>query len=122
MTKIEELTPRSRGLDMTVKVVEKLDEREVTVRSSGRQHRVAEFLIGDETGTVILSLWDDAIDAVEMDKVYNLKNVYVSTFRNSMRVNTGKYGSMEASEGTVEANTENNVSEKFVEAPPRRNF
>ena len=122
MTKVEELTPRSRGLDMTVKVVEKLDEREVTVRSSGRQHRVAEFLIGDETGTVILSLWDDAIDTVEMDKVYDLKNVYVSTFRNSMRVNTGKYGSMEASEGAVEANTENNVSEKFVEAPPRRNF
>ncbi|MBR9681179.1 MAG: single-stranded DNA-binding protein [Candidatus Altiarchaeota archaeon] len=122
MTKIEELTPRSRGLDMTVRVVEKLDEREVTVRSSGRQHRVAEFLIGDETGTIILSLWDDAIDQVELDKTYALKNVYVNTFRNSMRVNTGKYGSMESSEETVEANTENNVSEKFVEAPPRRNF
>lgn len=105
---------------MTVQVVEKLDEREVTVRSSGRQHRVAEFLIGDETGSVILTLWDEAIDKLEMGKVYLLKNGYVSTFRNSMRVNTGKYGSIEPTDATMEANTENNVSEKFVEDAPRR--
>ena len=122
MTKIEELTPRSKGLDMAVKVVEKMDEREVTARSTGRQHRVAEFLVGDETGAIVLSLWDDNIDKIEAGKTYLLKNAYVNTFRNSMRISTGKYGSIEDSETEVEANVENNVSEKFVEEPPRRRF
>jgi len=122
MTKIEELTPRSKGLDMAIKVVEKMDEREVTARSTGRQHRVAEFLVGDETGVIILSLWDDNIDKIEAGKTYLLKNAYVNTFRNSMRISTGKYGSIEDSEAEVEVNAENNVSEKFVEEPPRRRF
>ncbi len=107
---------------MTVKVVEKMDEREVTARATGRQHRVAEFLVGDETGVIILSLWDDNIDKIEVGKTYLLKNAYVNTFRNSMRISTGKYGSIEDSEAEVEANTENNVSEKFVEDAPRRRF
>ena len=64
MAKVSELTPRSRGVDLLVKVVEKLDEREVTARASGRQHRIAEFLVGDDTGSIIMTLWDKDIEKV----------------------------------------------------------
>lgn len=117
---VSELTPRSRGVDLTLQVVEKKEERDVTVRSTGKNHRVAEFLVGDDSGVILLSLWDDNIDAIEIGKTYELKNGYVSIFRNSMRLNTGKYGSIEASEQSVEANTENNLSDKFVEDRRRR--
>ena len=120
MTNIAELTPRSRGVDLTVKVVEKLDEREVTARASGRQHRVAEFLVGDESGSIIMTLWDKDIDKVEVGKTYEIKNAFVNTFRNSMRLSTGRYGSIEESEKEVEANTDNNLSDKFVERPFRK--
>jgi len=120
MAEVAELTPRSRGVDLTVKVVEKLDEREVTARASGRQHRVAEFLVGDKTGSIIMTLWDKDIDKVKVGKTYELKNAFVSTFKNSMRLNTGRYGSIEESDREVEANTSNNLSDKFVEQKPRR--
>ncbi len=116
---IAELTPRSRGVELKVKIVEKRDEREVTAKATGRQHRVAEFLVADPSGSVLLTLWDDSIDSVEPGKSYLLKNGYVSTFRNSMRLNTGRYGSLEPIDEDVEANTENNVSEKFVDSPGR---
>jgi len=115
MGTVAELTPHSRGVEFKVKVVEKRDEREVTARATGRQHRVAEFLVGDETGSVILTLWDDDIEKAEIGACYIIKNGYVTTFRNSMRLNTGRYGSIEPIDEKIEANTENNVSEKFVE-------
>ena len=116
---VADLNPSSRGVELTVKVVEKMDEREVTARATGRRHRVAEFLVGDSTGTVILTLWDDKIDSLEVGKTYVIKNGYISTFKNSMRLNTGRYGTIEEASEEVEANTENNVSEKFVESPRR---
>lgn len=115
MTKISDLTPQSRGVDLKVKIVEKQDEREVTAKATGRQHRVAEFLIGDETGSIVMTIWDDGIDKLELGNSYELKNGYVTTFRNSMRMNTGRYGSLEPIDEKIEANTEENVSEKFVE-------
>ncbi|MBR9689966.1 MAG: single-stranded DNA-binding protein [Candidatus Altiarchaeota archaeon] len=115
MGTVEELSPRARGVELTVNIVEKGEEREVTAKATGKQHRVAEFLVGDATGSILLSLWDDAIDSIEVGATYIVKNGYVSTFRNSMRLNTGRYGTIELTEEKVEANTENNVSDKFVE-------
>jgi len=120
MTKISELGPRSRGIDLKVKLVEKRDERQVTARATGQQHRVAEFLVADDSGSVLLSLWDDSIDSVEIGASYEIKNAYVNVFKNSMKLNTGKYGTMEKIEEEVEANTELNISEKFVDNPGRR--
>ena len=37
MTKVSDLTPQSRGVDLKVKIVEKQDEREVTAKATGRQ-------------------------------------------------------------------------------------
>ena len=117
---IADLAPGTRGVELKVKVVEKKDEREVTVKATGQQHRVGEFIVGDESGTIILSLWDEAIDKMEVNGIYEVKNAYVSTFRNSMRLNTGRYGTIEPSEGEFEVNAENNVSDKFVEDSRRR--
>ena len=115
MGTIAELTPHSRGVELTVKIVEKRDEREVTARATGKQHRVTEFLVGDATGSIILTLWDDDIEKVEAGSCYLIKNGYITTFRNSMRLNTGRYGTLEPVEETIEVDTENNVSDKFVE-------
>ena len=119
MGTVAELTPHSRGVELKVKIVEKSDEREVTARATGRQHRVAEFLVGDPTGTLILTLWDDDIEKAEIGACFLIKNGYITTFRNSMRLNTGRYGTIEPIEEKIEVNAENNVSEKFVENQKR---
>jgi len=91
--KVEKLTPDSRAVNVRVKVVKKGEPCETISRRDGSLHRVADVLVGDETGSLYLSLWDDNIDKVGDGDVIEIKNSYVSLFRGSMRLNIGRYGS-----------------------------
>ncbi|MFX1369904.1 MAG: hypothetical protein ACFFAY_15020, partial [Promethearchaeota archaeon] len=57
--KIADLTPRMNGIDISFKVLEKSDIREVTSRRDGSINRVASAVVGDETGIVTLPLWNE---------------------------------------------------------------
>jgi replication factor A1 len=48
---VEELTPQSRRVNTTVKIVSINPVREVTSRRDGSSHRVAEALVADETAS-----------------------------------------------------------------------
>ncbi len=120
-TKVENLNPNSRRVDVTLKVVSKNPVREVTSKNDGSTHRVTEALAGDETGAILLTLWDDDIEKVEEEKVFEVNNGYVTLFRGSMRLNTGKYGQLESSEATIDTvKIDNNLSEKQFEDDRRR--
>jgi len=123
-SKIEKLSPESRQVNVTVKVVSKSPAREVTSRSDGSVHRVADALVGDETGCILMTLWDEDIDKINEADMLSIRNGHVSLFRGSMRLNTGKYGSFKHSEKTVtEVNTENNLSSRrFEEERPSSSF
>lgn len=120
--KIESLGVNSRGINAVVKVVEKKDEKDIVSRMDGATHKVAEFLVGDPTGSIIMSLWDDAIGQVEIGKSYQIENARVIVFNNSMRLSPGRLGRISPAAEDVEANVQNNVSEKHVERPFRRSF
>ena len=116
--KIGSLSSYSRGVNVKVRVVEKSEPRTVFSRRDGSEHRVAEALVGDDTGCILLTLWDTAIDEVSVDDVIDIKNGYVNTFRGSMRLNVGRYGTREKIEEEIpEVNTENNLSERTVSRP-----
>lgn len=118
--KVGNLNPGSRSLNMTVKVVSKNPVREVVSRRDGSSHRVTEALVGDETGSILLTLWDDTIESVTEDDVVDVNNGYVRLFRGSMRLNIGRFGSLEASEEDIESvNTENNMSDRQYEQERR---
>ena len=118
--KVENLNPQSRQLNLTVKVVSKGEARETISRSDGSTHRVVDALVGDETGSIYLTLWDDNIDKVKEGDVIDVKNGYVSLFKGSMRLNIGRFGSFEASKGTIaEVNDKNNLSDKRFEQERR---
>jgi len=118
--KIEKLTPSSRGVNVIVKVVSKGESRNVMGR--GGPHRVADALVGDETGCVYLTLWDDNIDQIKEEETISITNGYVNLFRGNMRLNIGRYGSFEVLDESPieEVNTENNLSQKRYEQ--RRRF
>ena len=118
--KVGNLNPGSRSLNLTVKVVSKNPIREVVSRRDGSSHRVTEALVGDETGSILLTLWDDTIESVTEDDVVVVNNGYIRLFRGSMRLNIGRFGSLEASEEDIETvNTENNMSDKQYEQERR---
>jgi len=112
LIKVEELTPTSRGVNVIVKVVSKGEVRNVTGR--GGPHRVTDALVGDETGCVYLTLWDDNIDQINEEDTISITNGYVNLFRGNMRLNIGRYGSFEILEESpiTQVNTENNLSLK----------
>ncbi len=87
--RIVDLTPDSTAVNIAFEVVRKMTEKTVKDRRSGL-HRVAEYLIGDETGQVVLSVWDDDIEAIEVGKAYLLKGGQGKTFRSSIRLVRGR--------------------------------
>ena len=120
LVKVEKLGPNSREINVVVKVVSKGEVRNVTGRDYS-VHRVADALVGDETGCVVLTLWDDNIDKVNEEATLRVTNGYVNLFRGNMRLNIGRYGSFQILEEApiTEVNTENNLSEKRYEQERR---
>ncbi len=122
LVKVETLTPNSRGVNIIVKVVSKGEVRSVTGRDYSVR-RVADALVGDETGCIYMTLWDDKIDAINEEATLSITNGYINLFRGNMRINIGKYGSYELVEDSpiTEVNTENNLSDKRYEQERRFN-
>ena len=119
--KVGELTPASKAVNVTAKVVSKSEIRDVPMGRDGSAHRVCDALIGDETGSVYLTLWDDNIEKVNDGDTVRVENGYVTLFKGNMRLNIGKYGKLEAAKEAFagEVNTENNVSSKTYEQERR---
>lgn len=119
--KVGELTPQSRAVNVTAKVVSKSEIREIPMGRDGSAHKVCDALVGDETGVVYLTLWDDNIEKVNDGDTIRVENGYVTLFKGNMRLNIGKYGKLEPAATPLEGevNTENNVSSKTYEQERR---
>ena len=95
--KVDELTPRTGRVNMPVKVIS-LDEP----RSKDNGTMVCEGLVGDETGTVIMSFWNDEIEVAQNDVVLDLKDARANLVRGHMRLSLGKKGSMKESDTSLD--------------------
>ena len=113
--KVSDLTPRHKHVNLRVKVVEIESPRTIVSRRDGSTHRVADAVVGDETGIIKMTLWDDMIDMVAVGDIIMLRNAYVTVFRGGMRLNVGKYGSLEVVGGEdIEVLEENDMSKPYL--------
>ncbi len=111
ITKVKDLTPRSNKVNLLVKAVSIGEPKEIPNRFGGEAKKVAEAKVGDETGTILLSLWQDQIGSVNAGDVLSIENGYVSLVRGHMHLNVGKYGKMSKSDKEIpNVNTEVDVS------------
>jgi replication factor A1 len=119
--KVGDLTPQSKAVNVTAKVVSKTEIREIPMGRDGSPHKVSDALVGDETGVVYVTLWDDNIEKVNENDTIRVENGYVTLFKGNIRLNIGKYGKLEQATQplTAEVNTENNVSSKTYEQERR---
>jgi replication factor A1 len=118
--KVRELGPRSRKVKTVVKIVKKISEKDVISKIDGLKHKIAEFLVGDNSGCIIMSLWDDLIDKIDEGSVYEIENCYIHIFNKSMRLNLGRMTSMRPIEKEISVDMDNNLSNKSVEIPGAR--
>jgi replication factor A1 len=120
MASVSELKPFQKRVTLTVKVVRKSEPREVVSRLDDSKHAVSEALVGDETGSVLLTLWDSDIEKMQVGKCYDIVNGYTSLFKNTLRLNIGRYGEIkEPSREIGEVKEDNNLSERDLSLKPK---
>ncbi len=120
ITKIKDLKPEDKRVNVLAKVLHKSEPKEITTRYGETKH-VTEAVLGDETGTVTMSLWDEQADQVEEGDTIYVDNGYISLVRGHMRLNVGKYGSIKRSDEEItEVNEELDMSAQEHERTYRR--
>ena len=113
--KIAELTPQNILVDLNVSIIAKSESRKIK-RATGEMLKVSTLIVGDETGMLTLSLWDEKAELVnqfrEGDTIH-LRNVSVRNRLGELQLNLGRSGEIEK----VPAN-QNTVSATKVSALP----
>ena len=92
--KINELRDGMKRINLTAKVTEKSETREVTSRFKDQTFKVATATIADETGTIKLTLWNEQINQVNVHDTVKIQNGYITSFRGEIQLNSGRYGTL----------------------------
>ncbi len=114
--KISELRAGASNVTIQAKVVKKEDPREV-VTKYGKRLSVANITLEDETGTIPMSLWGNDIEIVGLGDTIEVTNGYVSEFRGTPQLSTGKFGKISVVEkGSGEASYDSGSEKADSEA------
>ncbi|CAI9761766.1 unnamed protein product [Fraxinus pennsylvanica] len=93
-TKVNQLRPLDSGLNLTVKVV---NAKMIAPRGRA-QGRLAECLVGDDTGIIIFTARNDQVDLVKDGNTLVLSNAKIDMFKGSMKLAVDRFGRVEVSE------------------------
>lgn len=108
---IGNLNPKVWGITLEFKVLEKGEVRNVNFKD-GTEHKVSEDLVGDETGTILLNLWDDSIKKIELGKTYELTEARMTVFNSIMKITMSRKSELNEIKKEITPLLENNMSEK----------
>ncbi len=121
LTKVRDLTPNSKQVNVLAKVLNVGEPKEV-MGKFGDPRKVCEAVVGDDTATIILSLWNEQIGTIAKDEIILVDNGYVSLVRGHMRLNVGRYGNLSKSTDAIaEVNQSLDMSQQEFESE-RRSF
>ncbi len=83
-----------KRVEVEATVVEKGNPRQVQSRFKEETYNVADAVVQDESGTIKLTLWNEQIDQVNVNDKIKIENGYVTSFKNEIQLNVGKYGKL----------------------------
>ena len=89
------LDENSKGITIRVRVVYKENIRTVKTKNDGKEHQIVDLKVGDRTGMIILTLWDDKVEQVNEGDLIDIENGYVNRFKGRLTLNIGKFGKIE---------------------------
>lgn len=111
--KISELKPKQGSVELTAEVIEVGEAR--TFNKFGKEGKVADAVIKDDSGQMRLSLWNEQADKVKTGDRITIKNGYVSEWHGEMQLTTGRMGTLEVvqkAENVEEAKTSEKKGEE----------
>ncbi len=122
--KIKNIVSGMRSVELIGRVVSISERRDF--EKEGRKGSVVNIVLGDETGTVRLSLWDDEINilntlGVEENDILKVSNAYVKVDgRGNHELRLGRFGKIEKIEGgDVELPEKEGIEKSFETVKPR---
>ena len=95
--KITELKAGQGKVDIVVKVTAKNEPR--VMEKYGKQLKVCNATVTDDSGEIVLSLWNDDVDKVNVGDNIKISNGYVSEFNGKKQLTSGKFGKLEVVSG-----------------------
>ncbi|MBX4196231.1 DNA-binding protein [Candidatus Pacearchaeota archaeon] len=102
--KISELKSGQGKVDIEVTVKSKGDVR--SFNKYGKDLRVCNLVVHDDTGEIKFSLWNNDIDKVNAGDKIKVSNGYVSEFNGEKQLTTGKFGSLEVVSGSSHSHSD----------------
>jgi ssDNA-binding replication factor A large subunit len=78
-------------VNIKVKVLN-ISEPKQIITGTGIKHDILEGEIEDETGSMMLVLWNERILPIKAGDTLQIENGFVSSFKGKWRINIGKYG------------------------------
>jgi replication factor A1 len=93
---IKDIQANQGNIDIVATVIQKEDER--TFEKFGKQGRVCNAILQDETGQVKLTLWNEDVDKVKQGDKIHVQNGWCSEFKGEKQLSSGKFGKIEVVE------------------------
>ena len=89
--KISEIKDGDSEINVEGEVTEKTYAREVRSRY-GQVLMVADATLKDESGKIVLTLWNEQVKQVMVGDHIKIENGYAKSYKNILQLSTGKYG------------------------------
>ncbi|MGB9941274.1 OB-fold nucleic acid binding domain-containing protein [Methanosarcina sp.] len=103
--KIENITAESGPVNFVARVVSVFDPKEFT-RNDGTIGRVGNIIVGDETGKIKVTLWDNMADLIKAGKIEAGQTLQISGYAkqgySGVEVNVGNNGVLAESEEEID--------------------
>ena len=94
--KISELKDGTRNITVEGQITKVGETRIVNLRAGG-QAEVSDATLTDESGSITLTLWDRQIEQAKEGKHVIVNNGYINSYRGEIRLNVGRFGSIQVS-------------------------
>ncbi|GJN29963.1 hypothetical protein PR202_gb18233 [Eleusine coracana subsp. coracana] len=109
-TTIDQLRPQTHGHTLVARVIEARTVLDKPSPHLGRS-RLAECLVGDQTGTILFTARNDQVDLVKPDTTVIFRNARIDMFKGTMRLAVDKWGRIEVTDpADFTVNQDNNMS------------
>lgn len=118
---ISDLGKNVKGVTIRVRVTSKSQTRLVKTQD-GKEHRVVDVGVGDRTGRISLSLWDEMVDTVDTGDLIDIDNAYITSFKGKLFLNVGKFGNLEKVEDDEFPEVEELIMKPWKRSLKRRPF
>ncbi|MDD4353234.1 MAG: hypothetical protein PHN56_02120 [Candidatus Nanoarchaeia archaeon] len=111
ITKIEKLDPRVWGVTIHFIVIDSYEEKNINF-ADGSSHKTMDFLVADDSASILLNLWDESINSIKKGKTYEIDNARLTVFNNIMKLTSSRKSEIKEIEEKIIPKLDNNMSEK----------